>query len=126
MPNSTSVALDLATLALRLEHLHAGVHAENIARIGAGSPSLFSAQMDAAYAALQSAAANPDALATLPQESTADLRLLAGMSSLTTPPHASADDTLMALTRASSRYQALADGIGRHYSLMAIAIRGAR
>lgn len=124
--NEMSVSLELAQVAMRLEHLRARVLAENVARLGAGSPTLFALQIDNAYAALREAALSPTAAGKLAADATGDLDAFAGLSTGPLPANVAADDLLLQMTRASSRYQALADGIGRQYSLMTLAIRGAR
>lgn len=119
-----AVTLDLATSALRLEHLQARLTAINIARLGAGSPTLFAARLEDSYRQLQEA--SPAAAAGMAAQIAADASTFAGVHTLPVPADASADDLILQLTRSSSRYQALADGIGRQYSLMTLAIRGAR
>lgn len=122
MSDEMTISVSLATLALRLEHLNARVQAENIARLGAGSASLFSIEMDKAYVSLQQAVT----LAGSGEPALPDANTLTNLRAIPVPASASADDFILSMTRASSRYQALADGIGRQYSLMTLAIRGAR
>lgn len=126
MAEIESVSLELAQAALRLEHLAARVQAENIARLGAGSPTLFSTQLDAAYDALRQSAASPTQAGDLAREVRRDASTVAGVHAVPVTPDASADDLVMAMTRTEGRYKALADGIARQYGLMSLAIRGAR
>jgi flagellar basal-body rod protein FlgB len=123
---SAATALDLAQLALRLEHLNARVQAENVARLGAGSNSLFSTQIDAAYTALRQAAGSQEAASALLDSAARDINTFAGLERVPVPADASLDDLVMAMTRTSSRYQAIADGISRQMGLMQLAIKGAR
>ena len=126
MADIEAVSLELAQAALRLEHLAARVQAENIARLGAGSPTLFSTQLDAAYDALRQSAASPMQASALARDVQRDASAVAGVHAVPAAPGASADDLVMAMTRTEGRYKALADGIARQYSLMTLAIRGAR
>lgn len=121
-----TATLELAKLAMRLEHLNARVATNNVARLGAGSPTLFAAQLDVAYAAMQASAVSPQAATAFAAAGNADPESLAGVREIPTPATASADDLILQLNQTASRYGALADGIGRQYNLMALAIRGAR
>lgn len=123
---SAATALDFAQLALRLEHLNARAQAENIARLGVGSNSLFKTQLDTAYAALRQAAGTPEAADALLAAASRDIKTFAGLERVPMPPDASLDDLVMSMTRTSSRYQALADGLSRQMGLMQLAIKGAR
>ena len=125
-PVTTGSALAHAQLALRLEHLQARTLAENVARLGAGETSLFSTQLDAAYAALRASAQSPDAAETTLHAAAQDIAAFAGLAQVPTPASASPDAVLFDMTRTASSYQALADGIARQYSLLSLAIRGAR
>jgi flagellar basal-body rod protein FlgB len=123
---SPAAALDLAQLALRLEHVNARLHAENVARFGAGSATQFGSNLEQAYAALQPAAGSPASARALLSSATQDLQGFAGVREVPLPADASLDDLLMAMTRTASRYQSLADGVSRQLGLMQLAIRGAR
>jgi flagellar basal-body rod protein FlgB len=123
---SAATARDLAQLALRLEHLNARVQAENVARLGAGSSSLFSTQIEAAYAALRQAAGTAESADALLAAAARDLETFAGVTRIPVPAGASLDDLVMSMTRTSSRYQAIADGLSRQMGLMQLAIKGAR
>jgi len=123
---SPAAALDLAQLALRLEHINARLQAENLARFGAGSATQFRTNLEPAYAAMQQAAGTPASARALLATATNDLDAFAGVRDMPLPADASLDDLLMAMTRTASRYQALADGVSRQLGLMQLAIRGAR
>ena len=118
--------LELATLALRLEHLEAQLQAGNIARVGAGSPTVFRTALDSAYAAVRAAAESPETSRALLDAANADLRQFAGVVPEPTPANASLDDLVMSMNRTSSRYSLLADVIARQYNLVELAIRGSR
>lgn len=123
---SPAAALDLAQLALRLEHVNARLQAENVARFGAGSATQFGTNLEQAYAALQQGAGTPASARALLASATQDLHGFAGVREVPLPTDVSLDDLLMSMTRTASRYQALADGVSRQLGLMQLAIRGSR
>lgn len=124
-PAATNAA-DLATTALRLEHLNARVQAQNIARLGNGDAAVFSLDLEAAYAALRAASMSPAAATTVITAANTELSRFAGLQEVPVPPGDSPDDRILSLTRATSRYEALADAIARHYALSRLAIQGNR